>query len=173
MKKTIVAILSVIFLLTACKPGKEKMLTGKWQAVALDNPEVTQQLEESQRVMDTIGSHTTPEMNEKLYGKRNADTLRAMIRAQIDEARMMQQYFLDHTIFEFRKDKVAVLVFGGEPDSASWYFDEDGTLVLDDMKLKGTGDKTKMEVVSLTDSSLQLRYTENGSTSVASFRAVK
>lgn len=173
MKQLIIPVLFATLLLGACKQSKEDMLTGKWQAVKLESQEFDRQLEENKHVMDTIGSHTTPEMNQQLYGESNTDTLKARISAHIDETRMMQQYFLDHTSFEFRKDKVAVLVFGGEPDSASWYFDEDGALVLDDMKLKGTGDKTKMELVSLTDSSLQLRYTENGITSVASFRAVK
>jgi len=173
MKQLIIPVLLAATLLSACGNSKEKMLTGKWQAVKLDNAELEKQIEESRRVMDTIGSHTTPEMNRQLYGESNIDSLKAMISAQIDESKLMQQYFLDHTSFEFRKDKVAVLVFGGEPDSANWYFDDEGALVLDDMKLKGSGDKTKMEVVSLTDSTLQLRYTENGITSVASFRAVK
>jgi hypothetical protein len=173
MKQLIIPAISLALLLTACGNSKEKMLQHKWQAVKLDNAELDRQLAEKQQIMDTIGAHTTPEMNLQLYGHSNADTLKAMIAAEIDESRLMQQYFLDHTSFEFRKDKIAVLVFGGEPDSANWYFDEEGALVLDDMKLKGSGDKTKMEVVSLTDTTLQLRYTENGITSVASFRAVK
>jgi hypothetical protein len=173
MKQLIIPACLLSLLLTACGNSKEKMLTGKWQAVKLDKAALDKQLEESRLVMDTIGTHTTPEMNQQLYGHSNPDTLKAIISAQIDESRLMQQYFLDHTSFEFRKDKIAVLIFGGEPDSASWYFDDEGALVLDDMKLKGSGDKTKMEIVSLTDTTLQLRYTENGVTSVASFRAVK
>lgn len=173
MKKLMVPVCAGLLLLGACKENKEDMLLGKWQAVKLDNAELDQQLAESRQVMDTIGAHTTPEENLKLYGQSNADSLKAMISAQIDETKMMQQYFLDHTNFEFRKDKVAILVFGGEPDSANWYLDDEGALILDDMKLKGSGDKTRMEIVSVTDTSLQLRYTENGIESVASFHAVK
>ena len=159
--------------LASCGDQKKDLITGKWQAISLENEQLDKDLAEKEKCMDTVGQHTTPEMNMALYGMPNVDTIKSIIRAQIDEARMVQQYTLEHTIFEFRKDKVAVLSFGSHPDSANWYFDDEGALILDDMAMKGAGDKTKMDIVTLSDTLLKLRYTEDGITSTATFKPMK
>ncbi|PZF71005.1 hypothetical protein DN068_20085 [Taibaiella soli] len=157
----------------SCGDQKRDLITRKWQAISLENETLDKDMAEKQQFMDTVGQHTTPEMNMALYGVPNTDTIKTILRAQMDEAKMVQQYTLEHTIFEFRPDKVAVLSFGSNPDSANWYFDDEGALILDDMAMKGAGDKTKMDIVTLNDTLLKLKYTEDGITSTATFKPMK
>lgn len=172
MKNTCL-VLSLTILLTACGDQKKDLITRKWQAISLENESLDKDMAEKEKFMDTVGQHTTREMNLALYGVPDVDTIKTILRAQIDEARMVQQYTLEHTIFEFRKDKVAVLSFGNNPDSANWYFDDEGALILDDMNMKGAGDKTKMDIVTLNDTLLKLKYTEDGITSTATFKPMQ
>jgi hypothetical protein len=55
-------------------------------------------------------------------------------------------------------------------DSSNWYFDEDGALILDEQKLKGTGNKIKFDVLTLNDTMLKINYTEKYLNSTAIFR---
>jgi hypothetical protein len=54
-----------------------------------------------------------------------------------------------------------------------WYFDDDGNIIMDEMAHKGAGSKIKMELVKLEDTILQLRFNENGFSSLATFRPEK
>jgi hypothetical protein len=170
MKKIALFLLTPITLLS-CN-AKEKQLAGKWQAVYLDNPALTDMLVNQQHFIDTFGQNTTPEQNDSMYGVRNIDSMRQVLQMQIDSFRMMQEQTLQQTKFEFRSDKTALLYFGETPDSAHWYFDDDGALVLDEAPLKGSGTKTRMEVETLTRDTLRLRFTENGITSSATFKSI-
>lgn len=171
MKKTGIILLAPLIMWSACNP-REQQLAGKWQAVHLDNPALTEMMRNQQHFIDTFGQNTTPEQNDTLYGVRNIDSMRQVLLQQIDSFRMMQEQTLQHTQFEFRKDKTALLYFGDMPDSAAWYFDSEGALVLDETKLKGTGNKTRMEIEMLTGDTLKLRFTENGITSSATFKSM-
>lgn len=171
--KKLFSFIIIATLFASCKPDKEALLTKTWQAIDLENPQLEADIKDREAFLDTVGQHTTPEENFRLYGISNIDSIRTVIHAQLDESKMMQQYALENTNFEFRKDKVAVLNFGSSPDSANWYIDDDGALILDDMKLKGAGDKTKMEIIELSDTLLKLRYTEDSITSTATFRPAK
>jgi hypothetical protein len=121
MKKIALFLLTPITLLS-CN-AKEKQLAGKWQAVYLDNPALTDMLVNQQHFIDTFGQNTTPEQNDSMYGVRNIDSMRQVLQMQIDSFRMMQEQTLQQTKFEFRSDKTALLYFGETPDSAHWYFD--------------------------------------------------
>ncbi|XZF15020.1 hypothetical protein ACTHGU_02715 [Chitinophagaceae bacterium MMS25-I14] len=171
--KYFITVAASVLLLSSCAEKKEDKMIGTWQAIKLDNPQLNQSLADKKVFLDTVGSHTTPEMNVQLYGTADLDSIRRFMDGEIEEAKLLQEYTVAHTTFKFRKDKVAELVFGSEPDSANWYFDDDGALILDDMKLKGVGDKTKMDLITVNDTLLELRYTESGVTSTATFRREK
>jgi len=168
MKKLFLAA-GLPLLLFSCD-NRDRDLTGKWQAIKLDNPSLEEIVVEQQQFIDSFGSNTTPEQNDTLYGTRNIDSMRRELQLQVDSFKAIQQQTLEMTQFEFLKNKTAILYFGGAPDSASWYFDDDGALILDELKLKGTGTKTRMEIETLTKDTLRLRFTENGITSSATFR---
>ena len=63
--------------------------------------------------------------------------------------------------------------FSGQVDSTKWYFDDEGALILDEMKMKGAGSKLKMDVIQLEDNILKLRFTEDGLTSTVTFEPQK
>jgi hypothetical protein len=157
-------------LIAACKKTPEEKITKKWVAVSVENPELDQQVAQSRIFFDTVGKSTSPEANEQLYGARNMDSMRLVLKGQLDSFLAMQQYTLKNTWLDFNKKGTVAANFGTEPDTVKWYFDDEGNLMLDEMEQKGTGSKIKMEVVKLEDTVLKLRFSENGFSSLATFR---
>lgn len=158
---------------TACKESKEDMITKKWIATSVVNPELDKQIAESRVFFDTVGKSTDAATNEQLYGARNMDSLRILLRLQLDSFVAMQQTTLQNTWLHFMEDSVVAANFGTQADTVKWYFDDDGNLMLDEMAHKGAGSKIKMELVKLEDTVLQLRFNENSFSSLASFTPAK
>jgi len=92
---------------------------------------------------------------------------------QLDSFIAMQDRTTQNTWLEFNKNGTAVASFGSEPDTVKWYFDDDDNLILDELAQKGAGSKINMDVVKLEDTVLQLRFTENGFSSIATFHPVQ
>lgn len=157
-------------IMVGCKPSKQEMITKKWQATAVQSAELDKQIADSRVFFDTVGKSTDAETNEILYGARNMDSLRVLLKQQLDSFLTMQEVTVQNTWIHFLKDSLVVTSFNTEPDTVKWYFDEDGNLMLDEMEQKGAGSRIKMEVVKLEETSLQLRFNENGFSSLATFR---
>ena len=168
MKKLFLLAPFVVFF-TACKETKEDKIIKKWQAVALESPMMDQMINEQASFLDTFGTHTTPQQNDSMYGTRNVDSMRESLRLQLNDFKGMQDHAVKNTWFHFMKDGKALMNFSGQPDSTHWYFDDEGGLILDEMKMKGTGNKIRMDVVKLEDTVLKLRFTEDGMTSTVTF----
>lgn len=172
MKRLLIITLCTISFV-GCKETKEQMLVKKWQATGFVNPELNKQIAESKVFFDTIGKSTDAATNEKLYGVRNMDSMRAELKLQLDSFVAMQESTVKNTWLDFRKDGTVIANFGSDPDTVKWYFDDDGNLMLDELEQKGAGSKIKMEMVQISDTLLELRFNENGFSSLASFRPVK
>ncbi len=168
MKKTILLVLLCTAVLYGCKHDKKSLITGKWHAVTLENPEMDSFFANSQAYIDTVGKGHDAATNIALYGIANMDSMRQLLQMQYDSAKNMQLDAVKNTIFEFRKDSVAVLVFNGQTDSTKWYFDADGVLVMEDL-VGGTGDKVTMHVLELTERQMKLKFEENNSASTVTF----
>ena len=155
----------------SCKPSNEELISRKWVAVAIDNPELTpERIAETRYFFDTVGKSTSPEVNEQLYGVRNMDSLREILKYQLEGELATQEAIVQHTWMDFHKDGRVAANFGTEKaDTVNWYFEE-GNLFLDEMKYKGSGSKIKMEVLKLDKETLQIRFNENGFTSTATFK---
>jgi hypothetical protein len=156
--------------ITACKPRKEKMLVNTWQAIDLDNPQMDMMITEQRRFIDTFGSSGNAETNVKLYGTTNIDSYRQALTVQLAEFKKMQDESIKNTWFNFRKDGVAIMNFSGQLDSTNWYFEEDTVLILDEMKLKGTGNKIRMGVLKLDEKEMKLKFSEEGLVSTVTFK---
>ncbi|RYD56088.1 MAG: hypothetical protein EOP56_14230 [Sphingobacteriales bacterium] len=168
MKYTLLlAIAAICF--ASCKQDKKDIIAKKWQATSLENLELEQKLKEQAVFIDTFGTHTDAATNMQLYGFTNIDSGRQAIRAEFEGYKQAQDMAVKNTWFNFRKDGVVNMNFGGQVDSANWYFDDEGVLILDEMKMKGTGAKILMEVKELTDKHLKLKFNEDGLTSTVSF----
>lgn len=169
MKRILLAVPLLLFI-ASCEKKKEDKIAKKWQAVDLESPQMDQMIADQKHFLDTFGKNTTPQQNDSMYGTRNIDSMRASLSQQLDDFIGMQEHSVKNTWFQFRKDGIALMNFSGQTDSTKWYFDENGTLILDEQKLKGSGNKIKMDVVKLEDTVLKLRFTEDQMTSTVTFR---
>lgn len=149
------------------------MLVRNWHAVLLDNPQMEDMLAQQRTFIDTVGRTTDAAANLQLYGTANIDSLKQALVLQLDSFVAIQKYALDNTWFNFKKNGTAVLTFNGAVDSTSWHFDEEGALILDELRSQSSADKLKMIVVQLNDTVLKLRFSENNVNSVVTFHPEK
>lgn len=162
-----------ICLLSGCKDDPKDLIVGKWQAVSVESPELKEQIANSKVFFDTVGTSTDAAANEQLYGVRNMDSMRVVLKAQLDSFLATQDATVQNTWMNFDKNGTVVASFNSPPDTVKWYFDDEGNLMLDELEQKGAGTKIKMEVSRLEDTILQLKYNENGFSSTATFKPVK
>lgn len=167
--KKIVLLLTVTIAFYSCKQKPEDVIARKWHAVELSSPQMEQMISEQQQFLDTFGKHSDAASNKLAYGVEDVDSMRRSLQLQLNDFKAMQDHAVKNTWFDIRKNGIAVMNFSGQVDSTNWYFDDEKNLVLDEMKLKGTGTKLIMEVVSLTDTAMKLRFTEDGVTSTVTF----
>lgn len=167
--KRLLLIAPLVLFMVSCKETKEDKIAKKWQAITLENPMMDQMVKKQEVFLDSFGKNTSPQQNDSLYGTRNVDSMRESLKNQLSDFRAMQEHAVKNTWFDFRKDGTALMNFSGQPDSTKWYFDDEGALILDEMKMKGTGSKLKMDVIQLEDTLLKLRFTEDGMTSTVTF----
>ena len=160
---------SCALFLFSCSGNKSRSLVGTWRAVKLENPEMDSFFKNSQAYIDTVGKSNDAATNIAQFGVANMDSMRHVLQGQYDSAKAMQEATVTNTVFTFRKDSVVVLSFNGAIDSSKWTFDGTKALILSDLNGSTANDKVKMEVLSLTDSALKLKFEENGSFSVVTF----
>lgn len=168
-KPYLAAVLAVCLLAACGQAKKEELITGKWKATSIENPELAKNLADQQTFIDTIGQHSSGMEAAQAYGYPSVDSMKHDMQRGLDQFKVRQQQVIARTVFEFRKDGVALLNFGTGADSAKWSFDEDGMLVLDEQQLNGVGGKLLMKVDTVSDGMLHLTYTEEGVTSTVKF----
>ena len=165
MKKTLI-FLSIPFLLFSCKNSKKNTLIGKWRAVKMVNPQMDIVMKQGQQFIDTVGKSTDTAANMELYGTSNIDSLRQALQVQKDSLLKMQDDAVKNTVFDFKKDGLAILSFGGKSDSSKWSIENDSVLVL---KNKEVANNIKMHIVELSDTALQLQFMEGNANSTVTF----
>lgn len=159
--------------LYSCKKDKAGKLVGKWQEVAVINPDLDATFNQQKLFADTVGHSNSPEENLALYGVDNIDSFRKVLNANLDSFRMAQIRAVNATQFDFQKNGVIYFHSDEGVDSSNWYLDDDGALILDEAKLKGAGNTIRMEIIELSDTLLKLQYLEKYLNSTAVFRPVK
>jgi hypothetical protein len=173
MKTKLFAFFICSFILVAsCKPSRESQIIGLWQEVGVSNPQMDEAMEQQRHFLDTVGLHTDSATNMASYGYANMDTLKKIIRTNMDSLKRAESKTIAETWFDFHPGGIVYLHSEEGLDSANWYF-EDNALMLDEQKLKGGGAKLRMEVEQLNDTALQLHYIEKYLSSIARFRRVK
>ncbi len=153
--------------LISCKNDSKKRILGDWQGTALVNANLDSFFVRSQRLIDTLGSHNTPDENSSIYGTYNMDSVKNVLQIQHDSAMLMQQARVKGTYFDFLEDGTAHITFNGGAtiDTAKWNFDDAGMLLLEDLSVGGKGAIKRMRVESLTDTVLQLTIWNEGDSS--------
>lgn len=171
MKKTMLGFAVVLLVMGSCNTNDKKtMITGKWQAVSLDNPHLAKLMDEQKQFLDTFGKNNTTEQNIEIYGFSNIDSAREANMVEMEEYMAMQDDAVKNTWFEFRKDGIVLMNFSGQVDSTKWHIDDKGALILDETNTGSTSGEIKMEILSLTDSMLQLQLNDQGMSSTVIFK---
>lgn len=162
-----------ILILASCKPKREDLIVRKWQEVSMTNPQLDEVMQSQKAFIDTVGSHTDAAANLRDYGVTDMDSFKQLMQANIDSFVSARARSVAATQFDFRKEGVVYFHSEEGIDSASWSFEEDGTLLLDEQKLKGAGSQLRVEVIALTDTMMNLKFLENNSASNTIFRPAK
>ncbi len=171
MQKTLLSGLLMVVLLSACTTqDKKTMLTGKWQAISLENTQLDSLMAEQTRFLDTFGNKTTDEQNMAMYGFTNIDSARQVLKNEMTEYMAMQDHAVKNTWFDFRKDGMVIMNFSGQMDSTKWQINDEGKLVLEEPARQDELGKISMDILSLTDTMLKLQMTEQGMSSTVVFK---
>lgn len=171
MKKTLLGCAVMLIALGSCSTNDKKtMITGKWQAVSLDNPHLVKLMDEQKQFLDTFGKNNTAEQNIEIYGFSNIDSAREANTIEMEEYMALQEDAVKNTWFEFRKDGMVIMNFSGQTDSTKWHIDDQGALILDETNTGSTSGEIKMEILSLTDTMLQLQLNDQGMSSTVIFK---
>jgi hypothetical protein len=176
MKKTTLYLLLVTMITAvSCSKDKKSMLSRKWQASALNSPQMDQVIAEQEHFIDTFGKQTPPVMYDTLFGTSNIDSLRESLKSQLKDYKAMQDHSLKNTWFDFRKDGTVVMNFSGQVDSTKWTLEgkEQKELVLDQSKISPNGEKIKMNIEKLDAKELKLQFSEGGVSSTITFVPAK
>lgn len=171
MQKKLLSGFVILGLLSACSAqNKKAMLTGKWQAVSLENSQLDSLMKEQTHFLDTFGNNTTDEQNLAIYGFTNIDSARDVLKNEMTEYMAMQDHAVKNTWFDFRKDGMVIMNFSGQMDSTKWQINDEGKLVLEEPAKEDDMGKISMDILSLTDTMLRLQMTEQGMSSTVIFK---
>lgn len=171
MKKNLLLLL-IPLVLFSCKQNRRNMLINTWNATSLESKDMDSIMQQGQKFIDTVGKSTDAATNLALYGTANMDSLKHELQIQLDSVRVMQAESVASTVFQFRKDSVAVLAFSGRTDSMKWQLDAD-TITLDPLGGIGSLEEVRMEIISLADTAMRLKFRENGASSIVTFHPGK
>ncbi len=173
MKPKVFSFFILLTAFAACKPDPKSQIIGLWQEVDIKNPQIDEAMEQQHQFLDTVGRGMDSASAAQLYGVANIDTFKKSIRTNLDSFKRAERKAVTETWFDFHKDGLVYLHSQEGIDSAKWYFDDDGALMLDEQALKGGGAKIRMEVLALNDTALRLNHKEQYLNSTAEFRRVK
>ena len=161
----------MLLALSSCSTqNKKNMITGKWQAISLDNPHLAQLMADQKNFLDTFGKNNTPEQNIEIYGFSNIDSAREANMLEMEDYMASQDSAVKNTWFDFREDGIVLMNFSGEMDSTKWHIDKQGALILDESTMGSTTGEIKMEILSLSDTMLKLQLNDQGMSSTVIFK---
>lgn len=172
IQRTTLFLLCLIGLIS-CAPKREDLIARNWQEVSMNNPQLDAVMASQQAFIDTVGKTTDTAENIRNYGVADIDSFKQDMQQNLDSFKAAQARAIASTRFDFHPEGVVYLYTEEGKDSASWYFEDDGILLLDEQKLKGVGAQLRVEVAELNDTLLHLKFMENNSSSSAIFKPVK
>lgn len=152
----------------ACATDNHSLLCKKWKSVALSNPKMDAEITSMQTYIDTIGNKD-PDLKDQV----NIDSLKMLLKAELDNAIKEQQVTLENTLMEFKSNGVVYTTSIQGTDSAMYSIDDENNIVIDEAKLKGYGETMKFQILSLSKDSLRVKIIDYGDTSFVSMVPAK
>ena len=148
------------------------MLLGTWKGIKLENTTIDSFFIKSQHLIDTVGKKNTPDENYEFYGTSNIDSVRQVLQMQHDSAKVIEFNKVYKTIFQFKNNKMAYISFDDNIsiDTAKWNFDDEGSLILEDLSQSGERRLLRFSILDINDTIMQLKIIENNDSSKITFR---
>ena len=171
MRQVGICILFLSIILFSFKTiDRKKMLIRTWHAVKLQSPQLDSFFKSNKTFIDTMGRHSDADTKMQLYGTTNMDSMRLVLRSQLDSFMSAQMRSVKSTIFTFRKDSVALLAFDAMTDSCKWYLDKAGKLMLTPINENDQlFSNLNIQLVSLTESAMKLKFIEDDGYTIVTF----
>ncbi|MBS1771921.1 MAG: hypothetical protein JST82_03615 [Bacteroidetes bacterium] len=167
MKKIVLFITASVVLLS-CQPSQKDLLMKKWKGFSAENKQIDSMMRERENFLDTFGKNNDAATNLAMYGIANVDSVREINLALISESRKMQQHNVENTYLEITKDGLAIMSYSSEQrDSSKWRLDKNMLHMHD---IRDTSIHIEMEILSLNDTMLKLKYQDNNGTSTVTFK---
>lgn len=172
MRKDFINIaVKVIFcciLFSACTNDKKSLLCKKWKSVQLKNLKMDQEIAFMQAYIDTVGDKDIA-----LRKQINVDSLKMLLKTELENAMREQQVSLENTLMEFNRNGVVYTTSIDGTDSAMYSIEDDKMIVMEEAKLKGYGETMKFEILNLNKDTLQLKMVDRGDTSFVTMVPVR
>ena len=168
MKYSRISAVLLLLLVASCKHSRQDMLMKRWQQTSVENNEINKAIKQQQDFIDTLGTHTTAQDNIEIYGSNNIDSLKQTLKAELIQFRQKQQDVKAQTWFEFKPDSNMYMHSDEGLDSAKWFLDEEGNVIMKDEE-----NNMVMQVVAISDTALTLKFTQVNATSVMHFIPAK
>lgn len=159
--------------LSSCQ-SKHNLLMGKWHGVTMVNPDMDSFFIATQKYIDTFGRNADAKTAIELYGTDNLDSLRHAMQVERDSAKTMQDDAIKRTVFEFRKDSLVLMAFGGGPErNSKWFIEGDTVLVLEQTMDNGLIDRQKGVIKTLNKEDMVLKFKDEKGYSLVTFKKEK
>lgn len=162
-----VGIILTTLLCIGCGGNKHKNLEAKWKSAFLQNTKMDADISAMRAYIDTVGNQDVA-----LRKQLNVDSLKNMLRAELENAMTEQRISLENTTMEFLPNGMVYTTSVSGVDSAM-YEVEENMIVIDESKLKGYGETLKLEILKLTKDTLQVKMVDYGDTSMVVMVPVK
>ncbi len=169
MKRILVVGCLLVLLVASCKKDKKDILIRSWRAVNMENAENDNFFKQSKIYIDTVGKNGDDEINLRVYGVTNMDSVRRVMLLQYDSAKAIQMEAVNNTVFNFKKDSVVIFYLTGRIDTGKWYMDGENTLMVEEKTDEGNTEKVKWDVLALSDTALKLVMHDGESSTTVTF----
>jgi hypothetical protein len=155
------------FVLSSCGNGRDKLLCQKWKTVGLKNSTMDKGIKEMRAYIDTVGLY-----DEELRKTIDLDSAKKDLEDKLNKTLLEQKVVQESTFMEFNPNGVCYTISTEGIDSAM-YSIEEGSIKIDEAKLKGFGETMTFEILKLTKDTLSLRMIDYGDTSVVTMIPIR
>lgn len=153
--------------LIGCKSSQKEVLCKKWKTISIQNATMDQEVASMQQYIDTLGAQDA-----ELRSTINLDSVKMLLRSDLERSLKEQQTALENTLMEFMPNGVAYMTSIDGLDSAMYTL-EDKYIKFDEAKLKGHGETMTFEILKLNPDTLKVKLIDYGDTSIATMIPVK
>lgn len=149
---------SCLLFLAACQSSNDQLVQ-KWQVESFQSPMRDSMLKMQEQSIDTMSQVDTNMA--KFYGTSNLDSLKILLKGQIESQKKLEADAAKQSAMEFLKDSIVIMYNGVQIDSAKWVLSDDKKqLTFSPLNPTGPEKAATFDIITLTSNSLQLKMTQ-------------